>query len=156
MEKHKRRNQLVHQHSRQEKAFLRLIWYQQFLPVYHRISTLQSHLLRQEVRHNQRQRHRHHYALPQIPFIWQRDRLDKERPKQHVRRNLGQLRRSRGLWTYRTLYTKHPQRQIRLEQRRTLQRRRTGTFTKYKRTTIWTDKKRHHTWIQETRTGHYY
>ena len=32
-------------------------------------------------------------------FFWEMlaDRLDKERPKQHVRRNHGQLRRSRGL-----------------------------------------------------------
>ena len=103
------------------------------------VSSLWSNFICQEIYHNQRQRHRHNYALPEITFIWQRDRLDQEKPQQHVRRNYGQLRRSGSLWAYRTFPPEQPQREIRQKQRRTLQRRRAGTFKKRKRTTIRTD-----------------
>ena len=51
----------------------------------------------QELYHNQRQRHGHNHALPEITLIRQRNRLDQEKPQQHVRRNYGQLRRSGSL-----------------------------------------------------------
>ena len=64
------------------------------------------------IHHNQRQRHWHNYALPEITFIWQRDRLDQEKPQQQVRRNYGQLRRSGSLWAYRTFPPEQSQREI--------------------------------------------
>ena len=42
--------------------------------------SLLSNFICQELYHNQRQRHRHNYVLPEITFIWQRDRLDQEQP----------------------------------------------------------------------------
>ena len=59
--------------------------------------SLLSNFICQELYHNQRQRHRHNYVLPEITFIWQRDRLDQEQPQQHFRRIYGQLRRSGSL-----------------------------------------------------------
>ena len=65
-----------------------------------------------------------------------------------------QLRRSGSLWAYRSFPPEQPQQGK--KQRRTLQRRSAGIYKKRKRTTIRTDKKGHHTRIQETRTEHFY
>ena len=62
----------------------------------------------------------------------------------------------RSLWAYRSFPPEQPQREIPQKKRRTLQRRRASTSKKRKRTTIRTDKKGHHTRIQETGTEHFF
>ena len=130
---------------------------QEFLPIHYRNFTLQSYLIRQELYNNQWwQRHRHNYALPQIAFIWQRDRLDQEKSQQHVLHDHGQLQRGRSLWVYRTfllesLSEKYGKNNVGLYRDDGL-----VLLKKRKRTTIGTDYKGHHSRIQETRTEHFY
>ena len=56
--------------------------------------------------------------------------------KKNHNRNYGQLRRSGSLWACRSFPPEQPQWEIRQKQGRTLQRRRTGTSKKHKRTPV--------------------
>ena len=82
-----RSNQLFHQHTQQARAFLGLVRHRH-LSVTHPSQNLYPPKLSHTPRIIQQAVTE---TLPQITFISQRDRLDQEKPHQHVRRDYGQL-----------------------------------------------------------------